>query len=214
MGDELRLWAISMADVRQCFAAPPPLADRLLQVAQSMMPPAPASHAPGLLSKLGPLRRHPEEGAVVRPGVPTMQDASAMLSGRFIASERVDACWALMRAWLDHLASANICVPLPRDRIDALEFDLVRVGVPTHLSIRHLWRLGLDVPLRASEQMRVGHTPHAMVAEFTTHWASAAPDLVEETRAFVAPVLGFASAFAGTPESGAPLDLVAWWTSR
>jgi len=212
MADELRLWAISVDEFRQCFAAPPALAQTLSGITDSLTADdRPQSRT--LLSKLGPLLRRPPSAPLIRPMVPNHADAEAMMTSRFIASDRLGACWVLAQAWLDGLAAAHTVVPLARAQIDELEFDLVRVGVPTELSIRQLWRRGVDIPLRPSEDMSIGYTPYDTVLEMTAQWTSALPELEEATVEFATPMVTFLAAF---PEYAAsrPVDLIAWWTSR
>jgi len=212
MAEELRLWAISVDEFRQCFAAPPALAQTLSGITDSLTPADPSrSHT--LLSKLGPLLRRPPAAPLIRPMVPNQADAEAMMTSRFIASDRLGACWILAQAWLDHLAAAHTTIPLPRAQIDELEFDLVRVGVPTELSIRQLWRRGVDIPLRPTDDMSIGYTPYDIVLETASQWAAALPDLEEATAGFAAPIAAFLASFPEYAESQ-PLDLIAWWTSR
>ena len=212
MVEELRLWAISIHQVRQCFAAPEELADRLYGITEALWPTEKRPSVRGLLSRLGPLTRHPGDAPIIRPDVPNRVDAENMMASRFIGPERLGACWLLLRAWLDDLSAARTVVPLPRAAIDDIEFDLARAGVPTHVSIRHLWHHGLDLPLRALGPISVGYMDHNTVAVLVEQWQQALDELEEPTRAFADPFLEFMSVFATQPE--APLDLVAWWTSR
>jgi len=212
MVEELRLWAINVDEFRQCFAAPPALAQILFQITDSLAPTG-GPHSPTLLSKLGPLLRRPPTAPVIRPLVPNRVDAEAMMTSRFIASDRLAACWILAQVWLDHLSAARTTLPLARSQIDELEFDLVRVGVPTELSIRQLWRRGVDIPLRPSDDMSVGYTPYATVLEMAVEWEQALPALEQATVEFATPMVDFLSGFPQYAE-GSSLDLVALWTSR
>ncbi|MDR0286001.1 MAG: hypothetical protein LBI33_14100 [Propionibacteriaceae bacterium] len=211
MVDELRLWMINVDAFRQCFAAPPELAARLTSIAESLGPAR--RTARGLLAKLGPLTRRPAEAPVVRPGVPNLHDAEAMLTSRFVATDRLGASWVLARAWLDALADAHTAIPLPASEIDALEFDLVRAGVPTSVSIRHLWGRSVDLPLRATGDMSFGYMPGGVVPRLVDEWMAALPDLDEGTAAFATTLLAFAQPSAAGPDETRP-DLIAWWTAR
>ncbi|MCL2785123.1 MAG: hypothetical protein FWD55_06770 [Propionibacteriaceae bacterium] len=213
MVDELRLWAINVDVFRQCFAAPPELATRLWEITDTVAPPRP--EPTGLLSKLGPLLRRPPTAPVIIPGVPNHLDAESMMSSRYIASDRLSACWILAKAWLDDLATVKTVIPLPGDKIDELEFDLVRVEIPTQVSIRHLWHRSIDIPLRADDDMSIGYMDSFTVERLTEEWTKAADELEEETAEFSKPLLEFVSAFPQyAEEAGQPVDLIAWWTSR
>ena len=214
MEEELRLWAINVDVFRQCFAAPPELEETLREITNSLTPPAPNQRSGGLLSILGPLMRKPLDGGVIRPGIPNNQDGEAMMTSRYIASDRLSACWLLAEAWLDFLCLARTRIPLTKSTIDELEFDLVRVEIPTQLSIRHLWRHGIDISLRASDEMTIGYMEHATVLRLVDEWTRALPELEEPTREFATVLLEFAGKFAEYETPGPPPDLIAWWTAR
>jgi len=217
MAEELRLWATNVDEFRQCFAAPPELAQTLREITDSFQPADTHPRSRNLLSMLGPLLRRPPTAPVVRPLVPNHMDAESMMTSRYIASDRLSACWILAQAWLDHLSAAHTIIPLPRTAIDELEFDLVRVGIPTELSIRHLWRRGVDIPLRPSDEISVGYTPYDTVLEISATWNQALPDLEESTVEFATPVVEFLASFSqyADPQYAAPRpDLIAVWTSR
>jgi len=203
------LWAINVDEFRQCFAAPPALAQTLMGITDSLTPDQPQSHT--LLSKLGPLLRRPPTAPVIRPMVPNRMDAEAMMTSRFIASNRLGACWVLAQAWLDHLSAARTSLPLARSQFDELEFDLVRVGVPTELSIRQLWRRGVDIPLRPTDDMSIGYTPYGTVLDMSVQWSHALSQLEEKTVDFATPVVAFLTGFPQYAE-GSSLDLIALWT--
>jgi len=213
MVEELRLWAIPADAVRQCFAAPPDLAARLRAITDQLSGPHPLDSSPGLLSKLGPLLRHPAGAPLIRPCVPNRHDAEAMMTSRFIETERLSAAWVLVGAWLDDLAQAHATIPLPPDRIDELEFDLVRTGVPTQLSIRHLWQRCLGIPLRAGDDMAIGYMEYASVPRLIDQWSNALPELETSTAEFATAVLAFASPFPQYAEDNSPApDIIAWWS--
>ena len=138
------------------------------------------------------------------------------MTSRYIASDRLSASWTLARAWLDSLAVAYTTIPLSQATIDELEFDLVRAGVPTQVSIRRLWKRPFDIPLRATNDMYAGYMDYETVCLLIDEWTAAMEELEEGTVEFATPILEFASAFpqyaaeaaeAGTP----PPDIIAWW---
>ena len=212
MVEELRLWAINVDEFRQCFAAPPALAQTLIGITDSLIP-ADTSGSHTLLSKLGPLLRRPIDAPIIRPMVPTRVDAEAMMTSRYIAADRLGACWVLARSWLDHLSSARTTLPLAQANINELEFDLVRVGVPTELSIRQLWRRTVGISLRPTDDMSIGYTPYTAVVEMAAQWEKALPELEASSIDFATGMVAFLSGFPQYAE-GASLDLIAWWTAR
>ena len=216
MEEELRLWAISVDIFRQCFAAPLELADRLRQVTDSVTMPMEPSGPNNLLSKLGPLLRHPPTAPVIHPGIPNRHDGEIMMTSHYIPSDRITASWVLVKAWLDNLAHAHTTIPLPRARFDELEFDLVRAGIPTQISIRHLWRLTIDIPLRTHNEMTFGYMEYDTVLRLDEQWNLALADLEEGTVEFATPLLEFVKPFQQYTEEqgGYPVDLIAWWTAR
>ncbi len=221
MVEELRLWAIDVDVFRQCFAAPPDLADRLRRAGEAILHDRGPGRPATLLSKIGPLRRHPPEGAVIRPGVPNRHDCEAMMTSRYIGSDRLDACWVLAQAWLDDLGRAKLRLPLARSQIDEYEFDLVRNGVPTQLSIRHLWQHSLGIPLRPRSDMSAGYMTRDQVPRLVEEWSAALDELHPATAGFAQPLLEFAGEHHTTPASdtppaapAGPVDLVACWTAH
>ena len=208
MDEELRLWSLPSDTVRECFAAPPELEERLLAITDKVAPPGPKS--PNLLGKLGPLLRHPVDAPAIRPGVPNRLDAIALMTSRFITPDRVSACWVLLRAWLDDLAPAHTVIPLAHTSLDNLDFDLVRTGVPTEVSIRHLWGRRLDIPL-GGPGFSFGYMRHATVLTLLTSWREALDELEDATKAVVQPVLDFVATYPDDPDTP---DLIAWWTGR
>jgi hypothetical protein len=202
MTAQVRLWAISADLVRQCFAAPPDLAARLYRVTAKAVRPL-ANLWPGWPTRVGPLMRPRPPTGLIRPGVPNRHDARAMMTGRYIGADRLDACWALLRAWLDDLASARAVVELPRAGLDTLELDLVRHGVPPQCAAGQLWRRPLGIPLRVGPAMSVGVLPGSQIGDLIDHWQAALPQLAPASAGFVRAVLPIATQAQG-------LDLVSW----
>ena len=218
MDEELRLWAVNVDVFRQCFAAPSELADTLREVTNSVTPSAPEVRS-GLLSKLGPLMRNPPQAPRIRPGVPNNLDGEAMMTSRYIDTDRLSACWVLAQAWLDHLALAHTRIPLPMAQFEELEFDLVRTGISTQVSIRQLWRHTIDIPLRATDSMTIGYMEYPVVLRLIEEWESAVEEMEEGTAQFATHLLQFTRAYPDFAEQAAannapPPDMIAWWTSR
>jgi hypothetical protein len=107
--------------------------------------------------------------------------------------------------------------------VDAFEFDLARVGVPTQLSIRHLWARNLDIPLYPTDDMSIGYTAHHTIPHYLQSWRQALTDMEDDTRSFAEELLGFMEDhYPPEPDPATSkarvrdekLDLIAWWTSR
>jgi hypothetical protein len=217
MDEELRLWAISVDLVRQCFSPPPTLAGTLREVTLKLAPPVPPPTKTGLLSKLGPLMRTPLDAPRIPVNQPTVVDGESLMTSRYIASERRAACWTITQAWLDELACGHTVIPLPASQLNDLEFDLVRAEVPTQLSIRHLWYENLDIPLHETDDMSIGFMPHDRVLRLQQEWTRALSQFDETTTPMATALLEFIDSHFGDPAIEAQdqgLDLIAWWTSR
>ncbi|MDR0784003.1 MAG: hypothetical protein LBE83_09650 [Propionibacteriaceae bacterium] len=212
MLDQLQLWAISADLFRQCFAPPAALANQLWAITDSHFPPEIPQRSRGLRGVFPPLTRPTQADAVIRPGIPNRRDAEAMMTSRYIAADRLRACWHLARIWLDALAVAHTTIPLSRDQAEEIAFDLVRAEVPTQLGVRQLWRRSIEIPLRPTDEMSCGYIPNATVRRLDEAWRAALPELREQTTPFATRLLEFTGAYETYPPAPPP-DLIAWWTA-
>jgi len=201
MAEQLTLWAINVADIRSWFQAPEDLANALRAAAKAVLTDDQAA------TKRFLLRRKPQAPA----NAPTYHDVDVLLGGQFVPNDRLDASWVIVRSWLDEFGFGHITTDLPRARLDDWEFDLVRTGVPTQLSIRHLWSHSLDVGPRTTSNMSVGYISHQLAQRLVQHWQEALEELEPETAEFAKTVINFAASWSQNP---AQPDIVALWTSR
>ncbi|MDR0848654.1 MAG: hypothetical protein LBN10_06375 [Propionibacteriaceae bacterium] len=215
MSTQLRLWALSAGEVRQFFLGIPEEMDRLRDVAAPLIPSTPVSR--GLLSKIGPLTRKNPPMPVITPGVPNRMDVEALLSGRFTATDRLSASWAILCAWLDASALAHADIGLTPAELETLDFDLGRAGIPYDVGIRRLWGRSLDIPLRPCDSHAAGYLPYRLVATLNQTWAENAEELEESSRPFVTSVMAFTQHFSQYADQAASdgreaPDLIAWWS--
>jgi hypothetical protein len=199
MTGQLCLWAVATDTVRQVFAPPPELAERLRGVMAARF--AVAVPKPPLL---GPLRRL-RQPLPVTPDHPSWLDAEAMLAGHFVTPDRLPAAWNLLAAWLDDLAAAAVAVPLSAADAERADYDLARAGVAPAQGLSALWRRRLDLPLTPLPGRATGATAaaeaQAIAQAWSDHW-----DGIEGSQAVLGPVHEFLLAHAGA----AP-ELVAGW---
>ncbi|MEO7589111.1 MAG: hypothetical protein ABIS84_13925 [Arachnia sp.] len=201
---ELRLFAISINDVRDIFGADAGLAARLREVAARHF--APPSEPRSLLGKLGPLlsRHRPSE---VDPRNPLRGDVEALLTGGHIPVERLPQSWQILVVWLGELAAQTLDITL--DGLEAIEFDLALAGLPSDFSVRRLAARELGTPLRPLPHQVAGYSKHQHVVETHTELRQvhddAGPGFGNTMRA-IEPLLGLLGGIAARPEES--LDLV------
>lgn len=155
---ELRLFAISINDVRDIFGAHPALAARLRQLAATEF--GPPAKPRSLLDRVGPLLSR-NRSVEVDPRQPLAGDVDALLSGGHIHYERLHQSWDLMLLWLGALATRALSLTVAD--LDRLEFDLARAGLPSDFSLRQLAERELGIALRPLPGQLVGYSKHAHV---------------------------------------------------
>lgn len=152
---ELRLFALSINDVRDIFGADPALASRLrASAAAHFAPPEPSR---SLLGRIGPLLTR-NKAVEVDPRQPLAQDVEVLLSGGHVPPERLVPCWALMRCWLQELSATSLTLSIPD--LDRVEFDLALAGLPSDFSLRQLAERELGIALRPLPGHLVGYSKH------------------------------------------------------
>lgn len=159
MGD-VRLFAVGIDELRDLFSGSPESAERIRSLASRAFPPTPAAaHArPTLLSRLGgPLTKHPANGPVVRPDVPTRADLENLLAGRHFAPDRIGAAWALVRLWLEDASWGTLTVGLDERRMDDIDFHLSSGGVESRYALRRLFNDRLALPVQHAPGQVTGY---------------------------------------------------------
>lgn len=135
------------------------------------------------------------------PTLPQPADLDAILSGGFIAPDRLGACWSLFETFLAHLSHNQLTVLRDAALLDRVEFDLARGGLSSDFALRRLAELPLQIPLRPLPEQLAGYAKHRhaqetalALNEVLTSPIDEQSALTEETRAFVARIAAFLSA--------------------
>ncbi len=200
----LRLFAISIDDVRDIFGADPPLAAHLRALAAQRF--APARTERPLLARIGPLFSR-DRGTEVDQRTPLSRDVDAMLSGGHIAPDRLPQCWQLLLLWLDDLAARRLDLTL--DGLESVEFDLARAGLGSTFSLRSLASRELGISLHPLPGQIAGYSKHGHVVEVSRRLRRVQDDATEEfaaTMRTISPLLVLLEGIAQRPEQA--LDLV------
>ena len=184
----MRLFGIRIDDVRDIFGAPPAVAEALTRVFTEHHP------APVMKRRWGLFRRNPDLD--VDPRRPTMRDATTLLEGGFVPQERLKPCWDVFLLWLEHMAD-----PVSRieyRRLDSVEFDLARRGLPSTLSVTHLGKRPLGIPLTPLQGMQVGYSHRTHAAATREALEEIDPETLDEaTQEVVTPLQGFLQELSG-----------------
>ena len=178
----MRLFGIRIDDVRDIFGAPPEVAEALTRVFAERYP------APVMKRRWGLFRRNPD--LEVDPSRPLLRDAVTLLEGGFVPQERLGQCWDVLLLWLEHLAGPTARIEYRR--LDSVEFDLARRGLPSTLSVTRLGKRPLGIPLMPLPGMQAGYGHHGHAVATCEALGGIDPDtLDEDTRNVVAPLLEF-----------------------
>lgn len=213
---EFRLHAISIDEVRDIFGADEALAHRLRECARARFSvPAPRSRG-RLFSRLRPVTTVDPDAPVLPPGHPTPGDVSDLLAGRYVPPERLSRCWRVLDLWLHELSWGTSSLALGPDEIDDLEFDLARAGLPSELSLRHLFAGDPQIPLRPAPDMRTGYARSAHVTATLAGLRAVSGRVDERHQPIVDQLVDFLDHFCSwseeAPAAGRPApDLLVVW---
>ncbi len=214
----LRLFAIGVDEVRDLFGATEAVAADFRAVAAEAFPPAPV-RSPGLLSKLGPLFRHPPDAPVIRPEDPTETDVATLLAGQYVPPPRLLATWRLIDAWLAAKSWDRVEIDLDDAGFSELEFALARAGLAPQFALAKLITKPLGIPLRLPPGLVAGHAKYAHALASREAWRAASATLEPEHAEVADRYLAFLDTFAenaeAAPRGGRPVpDLVGLFRSR
>jgi hypothetical protein len=209
----LKLWAISIDEVRAIFRADPELADRLRQAARERFGTS-GQQQPGLLGKLGPFLRNGGDPAAPRPGVPNAEDVENLLSGRFVPPHRLVEVWNLLEFWLDTLAAGCGQWPLTEGGLNEFDFDLVRAEVSARYGLSDLFKASLGISLTRCGGLAAGWVGGTHVQGMLQTWPGGLDQLSPDHRAFAAAIIEFLEHFpewsqAAQADGRADPDLIA-----
>jgi hypothetical protein len=160
----VRLWAVSITDVRSLFHPSGELADRL----RADVP----FHVvtPYKQSWFKPLLKRDPGAPLLAPDSPLPSDVDNLLHGHFVPPDRLVPSWQIVSHWLDRLSSANLRLEIDRSTAERLDFDLARAGVASHLGLRTLWARDAALPLRPPALSEVGYQRYAVAVELGEAW--------------------------------------------
>ena len=171
---EIRLWAVSITDVRGLFHATGETADHLrANVAFHTVRP----HKRGLFSGLGPMFSRDPAAPVLAPDSPLPSDVDAILHGHFVAPDRLVPSWGIISHWLDGMAASTLRLDLGHGALDTLDFDLARAGLAAHHALRTLWARDAALPLRPLPGSQVGYQRYAVAVELCEAWRASRESL-------------------------------------
>jgi len=184
----MRLFGIRIDDVRDIFGAPPEVAEALIRVFAERYP------APAMKRRWGLFRRNPD--LEMDPSRPRMADANTLLEGGFVPQDRLGQCWDVLLVWLEHLAGPSARIEYRR--LDSVEFDLARRGLPSTLSVARLGTRPLGIPLMPLPGMQAGYGHHTHAAATIEALGEIDPETLDEaTQNVVAPLLDFLRELSG-----------------
>lgn len=210
---ELRLYAISIDEAREIFRASPERATELRDFALSIFPPPVPKKSAGMLSRIGPLLRHPIDAPVVTPNQPNLLDIELLLGGDYIPPERRFAAWRVVEALWRHSAWSCWGEMVTEQQFSSLDLHLAEEGVPSTLGLRKIFAGSLEIPLRNFPGLTSGFLPTTRVAALISSWSAVADRLAGDNARLAGSILGWLADFGGwcqaAVQSGRPRpDLV------
>ena len=160
----VRLWAVSITEVRSLFHPTGDLAERLrADVPFHVL-------APYKPSWFKPLLKHGPGAPLLAPDSPLPSDVDKLLHGHFVPPDRLVPSWQIVSHWLDRLSSANLRLEIDRGTAERLDFDLARAGVASHFGLRTLWARDAALPLGPLAGSEVGYQRYAVALELGEAW--------------------------------------------
>lgn len=205
---KLHLYAIGVDEVRSWFGAAPELAGNLRVIAAEHFPTPIEPQTGTRLRQLGPLFKKSLEP--MKPPIgPAPIDVENLVSGRAIPPERLEPAWQIICAWLGELSNQQIVIEITPRQLDDLDFELVRAGLPSQLSIQRLWGRELGLSLMKPQNLQCGYSTPRHVRQ-TTDWLLECPDELEPTSlAKIQPIISFLTAIDGEREV-----IGVWWLDQ
>lgn len=211
----LRFFALGIDEARDVFGADDQLAGRLRTAAGQHWATPERPRKTGLLGSLGPLfRRDPR--LEVDPRRPTGADIDALLTGRFIAPDRLGAAWQVLELWFAEIGWGDASWDLDPAGFDAVEFALARAGLPSPYALGKLMALDARLPIVPSATTSCGYAKNSHVLRTAQALSVVMSDLADEHGDFAGEVLRFLNRFeqwgTAAAEAGRPApDLLVVW---
>jgi len=214
---ELRLYAVSLDEVRGVFGASAETAQHLRAMAQQAFTPAPEESRTGLLSKLGPIFRRPPATQVISPTQPEPRDLEVLLAGAYVPPARAGATWRLLETLISGMAWGSTRMGLTAEALDDLDFALARGGVSAAVGLRHLLDHRTELTLVPVQGLVVGWHPYETALAMAGAYRAAIPQIKDpEQQAMTNALAGWLDGFVPWAQVSASLgrpvpDLLGFW---
>lgn len=167
----VRLWAVSIDDVRALFR---PDAEHAVRLRDDVPYVTVTPHRPG---RFHPFLRHDPGAPVLAPDSPLPSDVDRLLHGHFVPPDRLVTSWHIVGHWLDSMAAGSTMLAFDRAAVDRLDFDLARAGVASHFGLKTLWARDASLPLRSPQGAEVGYQRYAVATELGQAWRASLASL-------------------------------------
>lgn len=188
----LKLWAISIDEVRGIVSADLDTAGRLRAAATehfNLGTPV----QPGLLGKLGPFLRKGGDPAAPRSDSPTAQEVEDLLAGRFVPPDRLIPAWNLLEYWFDVVAFSHAAWTLKEPGLGDFDFDLARAEIPSRYGLSELFKNSLGITLTRCTGLAAGWAPGHHAEAIAASWPNALEKLSPAHADLAGSVLDFLS---------------------
>lgn len=197
----LLVCAIAIDDVRDFFRADAALAARLRGIAAKRF----AAPHPPKRRLFAPLTRK-DPNVVADKDTPDGADLTTLLSGGFVAPERMAPSWRLLTAWLEDVAKVHRYVVWDGAAFNTLEWELARAGLNSDYSLHSLADRELGLQLRPLPDQVAGYAKHVHIVDAYPALKQAVQraELEPADQEFVEPLLAVAKVAASSPD----LDVV------
>lgn len=210
---DLRLYAISVDDVRTFFGADPARAAQLREQANAILAPPPAARP----KKLGPIFKRTPAAPVLAPTDPVPADLDALLHGAYVPPERTGATWRLLETLIAANAWGSTRTEIASTALDELDFALTRGGVSSGYGLRHLLTTSTQVNLLPVHGLTVGFHTHRVAVAMADGYRRALPEVESPAhRDLVEAFAGWLDQFGPWGERARelnvrPPDLLGFW---
>jgi hypothetical protein len=160
----VKLWAVSITDVRGLFHPTGDVADKL----RSDVP----FHVlkPYKQSWFRPLLKRDPGAPVLAPDSPLPSDVDKLLHGHFVPPDRLVPSWQIVSHWLDSLSVSSLQLSVDHAAAEKLDFDLARAGMASHFALRTLWARDAALPLGPMTGSEIGYQRYAVAVELGKAW--------------------------------------------
>lgn len=214
---ELRLYALSIEELRAIPGADAPKAEALRAAARRAFQTSAEPVRTGLIGKLGPLFRRPPAAVVVSPTQPEPRDVEVLLAGAYVTPERMGATWRVLEVLVHSECWGSTRMPLDTRALDDLDFALARGGVSAAVGLRHLINHSTGINLRLVDGLTVGWHRYEQALAMAGAYRIAMPQIKSaEQREMISGLVSWLDGFVHWAQVAADLrrpvpDLIGFW---